>query len=162
MVAVAQSGRTSLRVALRHAALVSRKPQAFRPAFAVVRIDGPLDGSMPPEDIRSRIAIKKIVWSEEDADAEVERLNGIERERAPEASVDGCFYFWQYTRVFDDGFVRADYDPAWMARSFLACDRDQELLLPPSLREWLPRGHLAWFVIDAVRHRPARPCDSAR
>jgi len=22
--------------------------------------------------------------------------------------------------------------------------------LPPSLREWLPEGHLAWFVIDAV------------
>jgi transposase len=22
--------------------------------------------------------------------------------------------------------------------------------LPPSLREWLPAGHLAWFVIDAV------------
>jgi transposase len=23
-------------------------------------------------------------------------------------------------------------------------------LLPPSLRDWLPEGHLAWFVIDAV------------
>jgi transposase len=22
--------------------------------------------------------------------------------------------------------------------------------LPPSLREWLPEGHLAWFVLDAV------------
>lgn len=37
-----------------------------------------------------------------------------------------------------------------MARNFLACDRDQELLLPPSLREWLPEDHLAWFVVDAV------------
>src|ERR671931_1518197 len=37
-----------------------------------------------------------------------------------------------------------------MAQNFLACDRDQELLLPPSLREWLPEGHLVWFVIDAV------------
>jgi transposase len=37
-----------------------------------------------------------------------------------------------------------------MAQNFIACDRDQELLLPPSLREWLPDGHLAWFVIDAV------------
>src|SRR3954466_10188904 len=37
-----------------------------------------------------------------------------------------------------------------MSQNFLACDRDQELLLPPSLREWLPEGHLAWFVIDAV------------
>jgi transposase len=37
-----------------------------------------------------------------------------------------------------------------MPQNFLACDREQELLLPPSLREWLPEGHLAWFVIDAV------------
>ncbi len=22
--------------------------------------------------------------------------------------------------------------------------------MPPSLREWLPEGHLAWFVIDAI------------
>jgi len=37
-----------------------------------------------------------------------------------------------------------------MAQNFIACDRDQELLLPPSLREWLPEEHLAWFVLDAV------------
>jgi transposase len=37
-----------------------------------------------------------------------------------------------------------------MPQNFLACDREQELLLPPSLREWLPADHLAWFVIDAV------------
>ncbi|MCA1853196.1 MAG: IS1182 family transposase [Beggiatoa sp.] len=37
-----------------------------------------------------------------------------------------------------------------MAPNFLFCDRDQELLLPPSLREWLPEDHLAWFVLDAV------------
>ena len=37
-----------------------------------------------------------------------------------------------------------------MAQNFLRCDRDQELLLPPSLREWLPEDHLAWFVLDAV------------
>ena len=29
-------------------------------------------------------------------------------------------------------------------------DRDQAFLLPPDVREWLPAGHLAWFVIDAV------------
>jgi hypothetical protein len=34
--------------------------------------------------------------------------------------------------------------------NFIACDREQALLLPPSPREWLPEGHLAWFVIDAV------------
>src|SRR5919108_1005517 len=36
-----------------------------------------------------------------------------------------------------------------MPQNFLAYDREQELLLPPSLREWLPDDHLAWFVIDA-------------
>ena len=37
-----------------------------------------------------------------------------------------------------------------MPQNFLACDREQELLLPPSLREWLPDDHLAWFVLAAV------------
>ncbi len=37
-----------------------------------------------------------------------------------------------------------------MPQNFIECDRDQELLLPPSLREWLPEGHFAWFVLDAV------------
>jgi transposase len=35
-------------------------------------------------------------------------------------------------------------------QNFIACDREQELLLPPSLREWLPEDHFAWFVIDVV------------
>jgi transposase len=37
-----------------------------------------------------------------------------------------------------------------MPQNFLACDRDQSLMLPPDLREWLDEDHLAWFVIDAV------------
>jgi transposase len=37
-----------------------------------------------------------------------------------------------------------------MAQNFLGCDRDQELLLPPSVREWLPEDHFAWFVLAAV------------
>jgi hypothetical protein len=37
-----------------------------------------------------------------------------------------------------------------MAYNFLACDRDQALLLPPDLRDWLPADHLAWFVLDVV------------
>jgi transposase len=37
-----------------------------------------------------------------------------------------------------------------MPQNFLACDRDQELLLPPNLRDWLPADHFAWFVLDAV------------
>jgi transposase len=35
-------------------------------------------------------------------------------------------------------------------QNFVACDREQELLLPPSLRDWLPEGHLAWFVLASV------------
>jgi transposase len=35
-------------------------------------------------------------------------------------------------------------------QNFIACDRDQELLLPPSLKDWLPNDHLAWFVLEAV------------
>lgn len=37
-----------------------------------------------------------------------------------------------------------------MAQNFVAFDRDQALLLPPDLRDWLEPGHLALFVIDAV------------
>jgi transposase len=37
-----------------------------------------------------------------------------------------------------------------MAQNFIGCDRDQSFLLPPDLRDWLPGGHLAWFVLDAV------------
>ncbi len=37
-----------------------------------------------------------------------------------------------------------------MAYNLLSCDREQGYLMPPSLKEWLDEGHLAWFVIDAV------------
>jgi transposase len=37
-----------------------------------------------------------------------------------------------------------------MPQSFITCDRDQELLLPPNLREWLPEDHLAWFVLAST------------
>jgi hypothetical protein len=37
-----------------------------------------------------------------------------------------------------------------MGQRFIACDREQSFLMPPDVREWLPEGHLAWFVIEAV------------
>jgi transposase len=37
-----------------------------------------------------------------------------------------------------------------VARDFRPVDRDTGFLLPPDVREWLPVGHLAWTVIDAV------------
>ena len=37
-----------------------------------------------------------------------------------------------------------------MAKTFRPYLPDQEFLLPPSLRDWLPEGHLAYFVSDVV------------
>ena len=37
-----------------------------------------------------------------------------------------------------------------MPQNFMMCDRDQVLLMPPDLRDWLPQDHLAWFVLSAV------------
>ena len=37
-----------------------------------------------------------------------------------------------------------------MAKTFRPYLPDQDFLLPPSLREWLPEGHLAYFVSDVV------------
>jgi transposase len=37
-----------------------------------------------------------------------------------------------------------------MAQSFLSCDREQDFLMPPSVREWLPSGHLAWYLLEVV------------
>jgi transposase len=37
-----------------------------------------------------------------------------------------------------------------MPQNFIAVDREQSFLLPPSLRDWLPADHLARYMIDAV------------
>jgi len=37
-----------------------------------------------------------------------------------------------------------------VAYNLLLCDREQGYLMPPSLREWLAEGDLAWFIVDAV------------
>src|SRR5436309_10246947 len=37
-----------------------------------------------------------------------------------------------------------------MARDFVACDREQLLLMPPSLTDWLPENHLVWTILGAV------------
>src|SRR2546421_12049578 len=37
-----------------------------------------------------------------------------------------------------------------MPQNFIECDREQSFLLPPDVREWLPEGHLAWFILDTV------------
>jgi len=37
-----------------------------------------------------------------------------------------------------------------MALGYRPVDRDQQFLLPPNMREWLPSSHLVWFVIETV------------
>jgi hypothetical protein len=37
-----------------------------------------------------------------------------------------------------------------MTQNFRQCDRDQALLMPPSLRDWLSSDELAWCVLDVV------------
>jgi len=41
--------------------------------------------------------------------------------------------------------------------NFIPVEREQDLLLPPSLREWLPENDLAWFIIDVVTQMNLEP-----
>jgi transposase len=44
-----------------------------------------------------------------------------------------------------------------MAVNVRSADLDQLLLMPPSVRDWLPEGHLAFFVIDVVAELDVAP-----
>jgi hypothetical protein len=62
--------------------------------YAIIRFDFYDDRDIPlcelvPED---RITVKKLVWTTEEAQAEVDRLNRINADK-------GCVYFWQTTRL---------------------------------------------------------------
>jgi hypothetical protein len=59
------------------------------PVYAVVRID-----DYPSGTLENNITIKEIVWSLAAAEAEVARLNELNRSK-------GCKYFWQSTRLMD-------------------------------------------------------------
>ena len=37
-----------------------------------------------------------------------------------------------------------------MSYNLIDCNREQMYLIPVSLKDWLPEGHLAWFILDAV------------
>jgi transposase len=38
-----------------------------------------------------------------------------------------------------------------MAYNFKNVERETPYLMPPSLTEWLPEGHLAWFIVETVK-----------
>jgi transposase len=44
-----------------------------------------------------------------------------------------------------------------MPQNFIECDREQAFLMPPSLRDWVPADHLAWFVIESVDRLDLEP-----
>jgi hypothetical protein len=64
----------------------------FTPGFAIVRIDLYLD------DPEERVTVKRIVWEQALAEAEVARLNEVNSDKQ-------CRYFWQYTRVDERGLT---------------------------------------------------------
>ena len=37
-----------------------------------------------------------------------------------------------------------------MANHYIRCDRDQQYLLPVDVRDWLPKGHLAHFILEVI------------
>jgi transposase len=37
-----------------------------------------------------------------------------------------------------------------MARDYIPVDRDQQFLIPPDIRDWLPENHLVWWLLDVV------------
>jgi hypothetical protein len=55
------------------------------PAYAIIRVD------LDVEDDDARFTVRRIVWSEELAEAEVQRLQELNAKNAR--------YLWQYTRV---------------------------------------------------------------
>lgn len=70
----------------------------FSPAYAIVRIDDFHGPNTIPED---KIMVKEIVFSEEEAEAEVTRLRALN-------GAKGCRYFWQYTRLMTLGRIGDD------------------------------------------------------
>jgi transposase len=50
----------------------------------------------------------------------------------------------------DPGLAGVGRDDGGVAKSYRSVDRDQQFLMPPDMRDWLPAGHLVWFLLDAV------------
>ncbi len=61
----------------------------YRHVYAIVRID---DFQGIEVLLKEKISVKKLVWSQEKAMAEVDRLNNLNSDKQ-------CTYFWQMTRL---------------------------------------------------------------
>ncbi|WLP89160.1 transposase [Gordonia sp. NB41Y] len=60
---------------------------------------------------------------------------------------NGVARFWRLSHTHSWGVVD---DNGLVAKGYRPVDRDQQYLLPPSMREWLPADDPVWLVIDAV------------
>jgi hypothetical protein len=49
-----------------------------------------------------------------------------------------------------------------MSVKFIEVDREAPYLLPPSLQDWLPKGHLARFVVEIVEQLDVRSLKKLR
>ena len=48
-----------------------------------------------------------------------------------------------------------------MAYNYTTCNREQQYLLPPSMKEWLGDDHFVWFLLDAVEQMDLRAFHAA-
>lgn len=61
----------------------------YRHVYAIVRIDDFQGNEVP---LKEKITVKELVWSQEKAMSEVDRLNSLKSDKQ-------CTYFWQMTRL---------------------------------------------------------------
>ncbi len=70
--------------------MATRQPNLkARHVFAVIRVD---TFHRPTVEAEMAITVKEVVWTQEEAEHEVRRLNELNREK-------GCRYFWQLSRL---------------------------------------------------------------
>jgi hypothetical protein len=78
---------------VQHVVVSKHRHERFRPAYAVVRIDGYDIAGVPKESL---ITVKEVWLSPEQAESEVVRLNALNADKS-------AHYFMQYTRLQRDG-----------------------------------------------------------
>jgi transposase len=44
-----------------------------------------------------------------------------------------------------------------MSQNFIACDRDQAMLMPPSLLDWVPADQLVWTILGSASEMDSDP-----
>jgi hypothetical protein len=64
----------------------------YRHVYAVLRVD---QADALEISLEERISVTKVLWTEQDASLEVERLNNLNADK-------GCKYLWLVTRLVDE------------------------------------------------------------